>query len=57
MTSVYKICDRGHFDFSASNFISIRSPSVYKLGMIRFMRKVHSDVDFQITHRLNHVII
>ena len=31
---------------STSNFISVRSPSVYKLSMIRFVHKVHFDVDF-----------
>ena len=31
------------------NFISIHSLSIYKLGMIRFVHKVHFDVDFQIT--------
>ena len=47
MTLAYKICDRGHFEFFAtSNFISIHSPSVYKLNMIRFMHKVHFDVEF-----------
>ena len=30
---------------SASNFISIHSPSIYKLRMIRFVHKVHFDVD------------
>ena len=29
-----------------SNFISIRSLSIYKLSMIRFVHKVHFDVDF-----------
>ena len=31
---------------STLNFISIHSPSVYKLSMIRFLHKVHFDVDF-----------
>ena len=31
---------------STSNFISIHSPSIYKLSMIRFVHKVHFDVDF-----------
>ena len=31
---------------STSNFISIHSPSVYKLNIIRFVHKVHFDVDF-----------
>ena len=31
---------------STSNFISIHSPSIYKLSMICFVRKVHFDVDF-----------
>ena len=31
---------------STSNFISIHSPSIYKLSMIRLMHKVHFDVDF-----------
>ena len=31
---------------SSSNFISILSPSIYKLSMIRFVQKVHFDVDF-----------
>ena len=31
---------------STSNFISIHSPSVYKLSLIRFVHKVHFDVDF-----------
>ena len=47
MTSVYNIYDRSHFEFiSASNFISIHSPSIYKLSMIRFVHKVHFDVEF-----------
>ena len=29
-----------------SNFISIRSLSIYKLSMIRLVHKVHFDVDF-----------
>ena len=52
MTLPYKICDSGHFEFfSTSNFISIHSPSVYKLSMILFMHKVHFDEEFWITHR------
>ena len=31
---------------STSNFISIRSPTFYKLSMIRFVRNAHFDVDF-----------
>ena len=31
---------------STSNFISIPSPPVYKLSMIRFVHKVYFDVDF-----------
>ena len=31
---------------STSNFISIHSPTIYKLSMIRFVHKVHFDVDF-----------
>ena len=31
---------------STLNFISIHSPSTYKLSMIRFVHKVHFDVDF-----------
>ena len=31
---------------STSNFIAIHSPSIYKLSMIRFVHKVHFDVDF-----------
>ena len=31
---------------SSSNFISIHSPFIYKLSMLRFMHKVHFDVDF-----------
>ena len=34
------------FFFSTSNFISIHSPSVYKLSMIRLVQKVYFDVDF-----------
>ena len=30
---------------STSNFISINSPSIYKLSMVRFVHKVHFDVD------------
>ena len=37
---------------STSNFISIHSQSLYKLSMIRFVHKVHFDVDFLITHRM-----
>ena len=45
--TAYKICDRGHFEFiSTSNFISAHSPSIYKLSMIRFVHKVHLDIDF-----------
>ena len=47
MISAYKICDHRHFEFvSTSNFISIHSPSIYKLSMIRIVHKVHFDVDF-----------
>ena len=50
MTSAYKICDRRNFEFClTSNFISVRSPSVYKLSMIRFVHKVHFDVDFTLS--------
>ena len=53
MTSAYKICGRGHFEFfSTSNIISLHSPCTYKLSMIRFVHKVHIDVEFQLTHRL-----
>ena len=46
MTSAYKIAIAAILNFvSTSNFISIRSPSVYKLSMIRFVYKVHFDVD------------
>ena len=31
---------------STSNFISIHSPSIYKLSMIRLVHKAHLDVDF-----------
>ena len=38
---------------ATSNFISIYySLSLYKLSMIRFMHKVHFDVDFLIAHML-----
>ena len=37
---------------STSNFISVHSQSLYKLSMIRFVHKVHFDVDFLITQRL-----
>ena len=37
---------------STSNFISIHTPSVYKLSMIRFVHKVHFNIDFLITQRL-----
>ena len=47
MTSAYKIEILTILYFiSASNFISIRSPSIYKLRLIRFVHKVHFDVDF-----------
>ena len=47
MMSAYKICDRRDFEFvSTSNFISIHSPSIYKLSMIRLVHKVPFDVDF-----------
>ena len=48
MTSAYKIRYRGHFEFffSTSNFISTHCPSIYKLSMIRFVHKVHLNVDF-----------
>ena len=47
MTSAYKIWDRRHLEFClTSNFISSRSPSIYKLSMICFVHKVHFDVDF-----------
>ena len=46
MTSAYNIYDRSLLNFiSASNFISIDSPSIYKLSMIRFVHKVHFGVD------------
>ena len=47
MTSAYKICDRGHFEFCLHfESISIHPPSIYKLSIIRFVHKVHFDVDF-----------
>ena len=47
MTLANKICDRGHLEFvSTSIFTFVHSPSVYKLRMIRFVLKVHFDVDF-----------
>ena len=45
--SAYKIAIAAIFNFvSTSNFISIRSPSIYKLSMVRFVHKVHFDADF-----------
>ena len=42
-----QICDRGHFEFCLHfEFYFYHSPSIYKLRMIRFVHKVHSDVDF-----------
>ena len=42
-----KIAIAANLNFvSTSNFISVHSPSVYKLSMIRFVHKVHFDVDF-----------
>ena len=45
MTSAYKIYDRGHFEFYL-HFEFYFSPSVYKLSTIRFVHKVHFDIDF-----------
>ena len=46
MTSAYKICDRGHFEFCLHFEFYFYPFSVYKLSMIRFVHKVHFDVDF-----------
>ena len=46
MTSAKKIAIAYILNFvSTSNFIPIYSPSIYKLSMIRFVHKVHFDVD------------
>ena len=47
MTSATKFAIAAILNFvSTSNYISIRSRSVDKLSMIRFVHKVHIDVDF-----------
>ena len=33
-------------NFVSSYFISVQSPPIYKLSMIRFVHKVYFDVDF-----------
>ena len=38
--------------FSTSNFISLHSPSTYKLSTIGFVHKVHIDVEFHLKHTL-----
>ena len=46
MTAAYKIFDRAILNFVPTlNFISIQSPSIYKLSMNRFVYKVHLNVD------------
>ena len=47
MTSAYKICDRLHFEFCLHfEFYFYPFSPLYKLSMIRFVHKVHFDVDF-----------
>ena len=46
MTPAYKICDRGHFEFCLHFEFYFYPFSVYlQAGMIRFVHKVHFDVE------------